>query len=136
MLILVRFASDPRKKNWPAKFAPRAMATRIPNEHSEVDDRANGKMSIDSEKTREAGGPDLAEEVSKPVDVPPDGGYGWVCTACVFLINAHTWGVNSVCHSTLIAEPLLTIDSPTECFWRIIYPTIHFPAQRHSNMHS
>lgn len=29
-------------------------------------------------------------------DIPPDGGYGWVCTACVFLINAHTWGVNSV----------------------------------------
>ena len=28
-------------------------------------------------------------------DVPPDGGYGWVCTGCVFLINAHTWGVNS-----------------------------------------
>ena len=31
-------------------------------------------------------------------DVPPDGGYGWVCCACVFLINAHTWGVNSVRH--------------------------------------
>ena len=29
-------------------------------------------------------------------DVPPNGGYGWVCTACVFSINAHTWGVNSV----------------------------------------
>lgn len=29
-------------------------------------------------------------------DIPPDGGYGWVCTACVFLINAHTWGINSV----------------------------------------
>ncbi|EME45344.1 hypothetical protein DOTSEDRAFT_87718 [Dothistroma septosporum NZE10] len=28
-------------------------------------------------------------------DVPPDGGYGWVVAACVFLINAHTWGVNS-----------------------------------------
>ncbi|KAJ9251065.1 hypothetical protein DTO207G8_5618 [Paecilomyces variotii] len=28
-------------------------------------------------------------------DVPPDGGYGWVCVACVFWINAHTWGVNS-----------------------------------------
>ena len=28
-------------------------------------------------------------------DVPPDGGYGWICTACVFLINAHTWGVNA-----------------------------------------
>jgi hypothetical protein len=29
-------------------------------------------------------------------DVPPDGGYGWVCVACVALINAHTWGINSV----------------------------------------
>lgn len=29
------------------------------------------------------------------VDVPPDGGYGWVCVACCFLINAHTWGINS-----------------------------------------
>ena len=28
-------------------------------------------------------------------DIPPDGGYGWVCTFCVFLINANTWGVNS-----------------------------------------
>lgn len=25
-----------------------------------------------------------------------DGGYGWVCVLCVFLINAHTWGINSV----------------------------------------
>jgi hypothetical protein len=29
-------------------------------------------------------------------DVPPDGGYGWVCTGCNFFINAHTWGINSV----------------------------------------
>lgn len=26
---------------------------------------------------------------------PPNGGYGWVCTMCVALINAHTWGINS-----------------------------------------
>lgn len=32
----------------------------------------------------------------KTEDVPPDGGYGWVCTACNFFINAHTWGINSV----------------------------------------
>ena len=25
----------------------------------------------------------------------PNGGYGWVCVACCFLINAHTWGINS-----------------------------------------
>lgn len=29
-------------------------------------------------------------------DVPPDGGYGWVCVVCCFWINAHTWGINSV----------------------------------------
>ncbi|PQE25913.1 hypothetical protein CJF30_00000649 [Rutstroemia sp. NJR-2017a BBW] len=34
-------------------------------------------------------------EQPQVVDEPPDGGYGWVCVACVFLINAHTWGVNS-----------------------------------------
>ncbi|KAJ5119165.1 major facilitator superfamily domain-containing protein [Penicillium atrosanguineum] len=33
-----------------------------------------------------------AEESMKPL---PEGGYGWVCVASVFLINAHTWGVNS-----------------------------------------
>lgn len=27
---------------------------------------------------------------------PPDGGYGWLVTVCVALINAHTWGINSV----------------------------------------
>ena len=29
-------------------------------------------------------------------DVPPDGGYGWVCSIAFLFINAHTWGVNSV----------------------------------------
>lgn len=29
-------------------------------------------------------------------DIPPNGGYGWICTACVFMINAHTWGTNAV----------------------------------------
>ncbi|KAJ5671311.1 hypothetical protein N7507_000438 [Penicillium longicatenatum] len=24
-----------------------------------------------------------------------EGGYGWVCVACTFLINAHTWGINA-----------------------------------------
>lgn len=37
---------------------------------------------------------DADEKYSR--DVPPDGGYGWVCVACVFWINAHTWGINSV----------------------------------------
>lgn len=31
----------------------------------------------------------------KKVDVPPNGGYGWVCVAAVATINGHTWGLNS-----------------------------------------
>lgn len=29
------------------------------------------------------------------VDIPPNGGYGWVCVAACATINAHTWGLNS-----------------------------------------
>jgi hypothetical protein len=37
-------------------------------------------------------------------DSPPDGGYGWVCVACCFTINAFTWGVLSV-SSLLLPSP-------------------------------
>ncbi|KAL9116627.1 MAG: hypothetical protein Q9187_006849 [Circinaria calcarea] len=39
---------------------------------------------------------DVANLEKDVQDVPPDGGYGWVCVACVFMVNAHTWGLNSV----------------------------------------
>ena len=29
-------------------------------------------------------------------DAPPDGGYGWVCVAACFTLNACTWGTTSV----------------------------------------
>ena len=58
--------------------------------------------------------PSLSSSVELPLDqhqpspaqakdqeyVPPNGGYGWVCVVCVFLINAHTWGFN------VVSEPL------------------------------
>lgn len=37
-----------------------------------------------------------ASHRDKQADVPPNGGYGWVCVVCVGLINMHTWGLNSV----------------------------------------
>ncbi|KAK5166724.1 uncharacterized protein LTR77_008268 [Saxophila tyrrhenica] len=52
----------------------------------------------DSRSARSAREVDLVgtqTNVSGREDQPPDGGYGWVCTACVFAINAHTWGVNA-----------------------------------------
>lgn len=29
-------------------------------------------------------------------DVPPDGGYGWVCVACVHVMSGNAWGSLSV----------------------------------------
>ncbi|KAL5336389.1 major facilitator superfamily domain-containing protein [Aspergillus crustosus] len=36
-----------------------------------------------------------AAQVQPPSDDFPEGGYGWICVICIFLINAHTWGINS-----------------------------------------
>lgn len=36
-----------------------------------------------------------AASTTGPASDPPNGGYGWVCVACCFWINAHTWGINS-----------------------------------------
>ncbi|KAL3456540.1 MFS general substrate transporter [Aspergillus heterothallicus] len=41
-------------------------------------------------------GPSVEAPTVQPVeDEFPEGGYGWVCVLCIFLINAHTWGINS-----------------------------------------
>ncbi|KAI9722272.1 MAG: hypothetical protein M1812_001744 [Candelaria pacifica] len=50
-----------------------------------------------SEKTiaEEPCGEQVPIPTTETSDVPPDGGYGWVCVACACAINAHTWGLNS-----------------------------------------
>jgi MFS family permease len=49
-----------------------------------------------SERTLSVVDPEQAPQPApKLEDVAPDGGYGWVVVACLFLINAHTWGINS-----------------------------------------
>lgn len=72
---------------------------------------ANGNGSgADSEKTISPQDAERADTVKKDqVDAPPNGGYGWVCVACVFWINAHTWGINSVRY--LIVFPSFTISA-------------------------
>lgn len=66
-------------------------------------------------------------------DVPPNGGYGWVCTACVFLMNAHTWGVNSVCIS--LGDTPFTDDArPGQFSCRIILKDQHSREQANLNM--
>ena len=72
--------------------------------------------------------------VSNREDVPPDGGYGWICTVCFFLINAHTWGVNSVRFKFHQMQFHGSIDKKSrhgEYSSRTICPTRHF-RMRHS----
>ncbi|KAL9007161.1 MAG: hypothetical protein Q9188_000095 [Gyalolechia gomerana] len=49
----------------------------------------------DSEKTVAEHGSDIVQATNGLASDPPNGGYGWVCVACCFWINAHTWGINS-----------------------------------------
>lgn len=69
---------------------------------SATDEKAIG-MTVDEEQ-RSA---QHANAQSGAADhVLTDGGYGWICVVAVFLINAHTWGVNIVWTLTPIAPGL------------------------------
>ncbi|OJD29701.1 mfs transporter [Diplodia corticola] len=68
--------------------APRISFPLQPDTSSEKDD--DRQTAPDPEMV-----PEKSSEPPRAAPPPPDGGYGWVCVACVVLINAHTWGVNS-----------------------------------------
>jgi MFS family permease len=71
------------------------------NEKSRNNQELGNGAHVQDDQRKEQGVIDGAEErtpVNEPVqkvDVPPNGGYGWVCVAAVATINAHTWGLNS-----------------------------------------
>ena len=72
-------------------------------------------MGLDKDSSNEDERVQLEEVQSIPTDPPPDGGYGWVCVICVFFVNAHTWGLNSVCnscwyiHSSVLVDECITV---------------------------
>ncbi|KAJ5953581.1 major facilitator superfamily domain-containing protein [Penicillium verhagenii] len=51
------------------------------------------------------------EHARPPAPIEIDGGYGWICVMCVFLINAHTWGINSS-YGVFLAHYLATNTFP------------------------
>jgi hypothetical protein len=74
---------------------------RIGHAHMADSLEKSSNNTIPPEGSEQTAGGEKQLEQPQVVDEPPDGGYGWVCVACVFLINAHTWGVNSVSLSSL-----------------------------------
>jgi hypothetical protein len=70
-----------------------------------------GEATFDTFELQEVGPSEPVRQVESQVSAPlifeaPNGGYAWVCAWSVFLINAHTWGVNAVgtLHSALAAN--------------------------------
>ncbi|KAI5818153.1 major facilitator superfamily domain-containing protein [Pyronema omphalodes] len=61
--------------------------------NEDVDGESNHELELRQIPSDAPGMPAAIE--NEHVDVPPDGGYGWVCVAAGFMINACTWGVNS-----------------------------------------
>lgn len=57
--------------------------------------RAEAVVTKDGSETVPPPAPDAEPQSERGDSEPPNGGYGWVCTVCVALINAHTWGINS-----------------------------------------
>lgn len=53
--------------------------------------------SDESGATRSLAKVEKQEAATQPTGPPPppNGGYGWTCTVCCAVINAHTWGLNS-----------------------------------------
>ena len=72
----------------------RGQAINVPSMQDDSDLRLDG-LSSGSEKDPEGSVSAEAAQKHEQQDEPPNGGYGWVCVACVALINAHTWGINS-----------------------------------------
>jgi hypothetical protein len=76
------------------------MNTESPDQRGDVDQPDAMRHDRDSEKSIAS---DLGRspEETKIEDSPPDGGIGWLFVACVAVINAHTWGLNSVSHNSI-----------------------------------
>lgn len=65
-------------------------------------DRGNKSIEADEEES----GPGIKDDglynSNDIIDPPPDGGYGWVCCACVVVMNFCTWGPNT-CYGVFLS---------------------------------
>jgi MFS family permease len=70
------------------------MTAGSPRQERMKDEGKGGEFGpLGSENKTSSQKQDSTEEYTP--DIPPNGGYGWVCVGAVATINAHTWGMNS-----------------------------------------
>ena len=94
---------------------------------AETDPNSRGKFSHDDVEGHHG------DEQETP-DTPPEGGYGWVCVACSFWINANTWGINSVSRDALTESIGTDLYRRMESSSRTTSTTIIFLGQRHCTL--
>lgn len=61
--------------------------------------------SIPRAQPQDNEGPCEPDPTPNGSDISIEVGYGWVCVAGTFLLNAHTWGINSVRTTPLLICP-------------------------------
>src|SRR5271169_5144916 len=71
------------------------MADNPPMDIAERRAHSHHRTECDSDHSLDVENPPNSTARKPEDDRPPDGGYGWVCIACNFFINGHTWGINS-----------------------------------------
>lgn len=81
-----------------AEKGSHAQTARTPSHETDANpthheqDPAQEVLTAPETKSEPTSPPPLQPNEPPP---PPNGGYGWVCTFCCAMINAHTWGLNS-----------------------------------------
>jgi hypothetical protein len=87
-------------------------------------------LDDDSESTRQLSLEKFTTWESAEESNLPDGGYGWVVVGCIFLINAHSWGMTSVRpHYIPRKSTTNRNNSPTQSSLPTTYPTTLIPPQ-------
>lgn len=91
---------------------------RIPTMARKSSSQDRSEATVSAEEERQDTDMQQAQEIvtaKRSADELPDGGYGWICVMCCALINAHTWGINSVSEFPSLSLFILVSGTIKQC---------------------